>query len=316
MITSLELHQFRGFADLKLDGLKRVNLIVGKNNAGKTALLEGLAIGCDAKKNWDKLPTLFRPSIGDVHRRSYAWLIREGESEHALIRLHLGETSILTRLFPHTHDPKKAHPDNVCVINTDLVSIERSKNAPTIACRAMPVRPLDPEEILHAYSTAALQSGGEELIDAVANKMDPRVRKIRQHKLDDGNILFADIGLRQLLPLTQAGQGLYRLVSMLSGVFGGRPQVALLDEVDDGLHHSVLPDVWRGIAEAAELFDVQVFATTHSAECIEAAHEAYLDRAAYDFSVIQLYRVQDAVQGRVLGKDEISTGIDHNIDLR
>ena len=44
MITSFRIKNFRGFQDLTIQPLKRVNLIGGKNNTGKTALLEALLL--------------------------------------------------------------------------------------------------------------------------------------------------------------------------------------------------------------------------------------------------------------------------------
>lgn len=42
MITSLHIKNFRGFEDLEVKGLKRVNLFAGRNNSGKTSLLEAV----------------------------------------------------------------------------------------------------------------------------------------------------------------------------------------------------------------------------------------------------------------------------------
>jgi predicted ATPase len=44
----------------------------------------------------------------------------------------------------------------------------------------------------------------------------------------------------------------------------------LIDEIENGLHWSVLPKVWHFLVDTARLFDVQVFATTHSKDCLEA----------------------------------------------
>ena len=49
--------------------------------------------------------------------------------------------------------------------------------------------------------------------------------------------------------------------------------MVLVDEIENGLHPSVLPDVWRVVGQAVERFNLQMFATTHSFECIEAAYE-------------------------------------------
>jgi AAA15 family ATPase/GTPase len=42
MLRSLYIQNFRQFRELQIDSLRRINLIAGRNNAGKTALLEAL----------------------------------------------------------------------------------------------------------------------------------------------------------------------------------------------------------------------------------------------------------------------------------
>jgi AAA15 family ATPase/GTPase len=49
----------------------------------------------------------------------------------------------------------------------------------------------------------------------------------------------------------------------------------LIDEIENGLHWSILPKVWRFLVETARVLDVQVFATTHSKDCIEALAELH-----------------------------------------
>lgn len=44
MLTSIELHNYRGFSRFRMEGLKRITLLVGKNNTGKTSLLEAAQI--------------------------------------------------------------------------------------------------------------------------------------------------------------------------------------------------------------------------------------------------------------------------------
>ena len=44
MLENIEIQNFRCFEDTKILGFKRVNLIGGKNNAGKTAFLEALLL--------------------------------------------------------------------------------------------------------------------------------------------------------------------------------------------------------------------------------------------------------------------------------
>lgn len=106
------------------------------------------------------------------------------------------------------------------------------------------------------------------------------------------------------------------MVEIFSEIIGASAEVAFIDEIENGVHHSSLIDLWRGLAKATDAFGVQVFATTHSYECIEAAHEAFSESSNYDFSIIQLFRESEQIQGRVLDQEHIKAAIAGEIDLR
>jgi AAA15 family ATPase/GTPase len=128
--------------------------------------------------------------------------------------------------------------------------------------------------------------------------------------------ISADIGLSERVPIDQLGQGINRLIAIFCELLGQRPAICFIDEIENGLHHSVLTRIWQGIATVAERLDIQVFATTHSRECLEAAHEFFSQRDPYDFRVIQLYRVKDQVDGRVLGRELIEAAVETEIEVR
>ena len=44
MLQSLHIQNFRGLRDVRVDELSRINLVTGRNNAGKTTLLEALLL--------------------------------------------------------------------------------------------------------------------------------------------------------------------------------------------------------------------------------------------------------------------------------
>ena len=142
-------------------------------------------------------------------------------------------------------------------------------------------------------------------------RIDPGV-----DKNNDGIQIVVDIGLSELLPLAQVGQGVYRLATILADIIGEKTDVLLIDEIENGLHHSVQKQIWTGLAEMAKELKVQIFATTHSGECLHAAHKAFLEREPYDLGVIQLFRTEDGVQGRLLDKEHIEAAIEADIELR
>src|SRR2546423_161740 len=62
MLDSLSIKNFRLFRDLKVESLSRVNLIAGKNNTGKTALLEAVYLLFSGAGGFFDFPGAFRGS--------------------------------------------------------------------------------------------------------------------------------------------------------------------------------------------------------------------------------------------------------------
>jgi hypothetical protein len=90
---------------------------------------------------------------------------------------------------------------------------------------------------------------------------------------------FAKVGARggiamlvggKRLPIGSMGDGIWRLLGIALALVRASGGVLLVDEIDTGLHFSVLVDMWRLVYETASRLDVQVFATTHSRDCYEA----------------------------------------------
>jgi len=183
--------------------------------------------------------------------------------------------------------------------------------------RAISVQHRAPEAIVGAFSNAVRPKEGERQMESLLRSVDERIQSVRLDADPQGGpFIVVDIGLSERVPLSQAGQGIYRLVAIFSEILGHQADVAFIDEIENGIHHTVLSKIWSGIAEVANRMNVQIFATTHSQECLEAAHEAFSKRADYDFRVIQLYRVGDKSGGRVLDRAHIEAAIAGDIELR
>jgi predicted ATPase len=71
-------------------------------------------------------------------------------------------------------------------------------------------------------------------------------------------------------PLGSLGDGAWRMLTLaivLTQCVGG---MLFIDEIDTGLHYTVMADMWRLIHAASRQFDVQVFASTHSYDCVHS----------------------------------------------
>ena len=61
---------------------------------------------------------------------------------------------------------------------------------------------------------------------------------------------------------------------MAIALISAKGGVLLIDEIDTGLHYTVMADMWKLIAQTAAELDVQVFATTHSSDCVTALRKS------------------------------------------
>ena len=69
MLTSIHIQGFKGFKDTLIAPLRKVNLILGGQNVGKTSLLEAVYLGASEINNFQQLPTLFRVAEGRDSQR-------------------------------------------------------------------------------------------------------------------------------------------------------------------------------------------------------------------------------------------------------
>lgn len=149
------------------------------------------------------------------------------------------------------------------------------------------------------FSQLIMQRRKSEVIDAV-RVMEPRLTDLQVLDLPPPTIA-ADIGLRSLIPMAYLGQGFGRMLKIVQAILTTEGGVVFIDEIEDGLHYSVLPSVWKAIIAAAHKHDVQIFATTHSLEAIEAATQTSAERGA-GATLIRLER--DGPDIRAVSADE------------
>jgi len=91
----------------------------------------------------------------------------------------------------------------------------------------------------------------------------------------------------------------------------------LVDEIETGLHYEAQTDMWRLILEVAQQLNIQVFATTHSWDCISAFEEA-LDQLE-DRSVGKLFRLSkrdETIRPVAYTADELAIAVPHSIEVR
>ncbi len=157
---------------------------------------------------------------------------------------------------------------------------------------------------LHSYIIDSLQI------------VEPKLSKIANIPTYEGACLYGGVELHQLTPLPLLGGGIMRLLSILISIGNSTGGVVLIDEIEDGFHHSIMVKVWEAIAKTARDFDVQVFATTHSWECIADFYKAFSDANENVFRYHRLDRIRDDVVMKTYSKENLATSIEMNIEMR
>jgi predicted ATPase len=333
-ITDITIENFRGLKKLELNGLQAVNLIVGQNNAGKTSLLEALTLVSEPEMMND-LPDLFRANRnglhssemkrsffhtnhGDVAQQYLRWVLADG-TESAEVQAQTEKGTVNLTL---SHGELPSQPEIGYKMRKDYGTYHlgwwKRDKTPLKAC-VISVLHSSPEKLVPSFADAVRSPAGERLMEQILNKVDSRIRTVRLDYADKDPFISVDIGLTERVPLPHVGQGIYRLVAILSALLGQRPQVCLIDEIENGIHYTVLEQLWKGIAEISASLGVQVFATTHSRECMEAASHVFFDEDTSekkDFAVIQLMRVKDQIVGKVLSEARVDAALENDIELR
>lgn len=123
---------------------------------------------------------------------------------------------------------------------------------------------------------AVILEGRESDVVKALQIVEPRVTGVfflsgqSRHRrgTDTSGILLGFEGQRQREPLGSHGDGMRRLLALSLSMVEASGGYLLIDEIDTGLHYSIMGEMWRFVIEAARQADVQVFATTHSQDCI------------------------------------------------
>jgi predicted ATPase len=146
--------------------------------------------------------------------------------------------------------------------------------------------------------------------------IEPRLKDLAVSTSDGPAMIYGDIGVGRRVPMSQMGEGMVRLLSLVLEITNASGGLVLIDEIENGLHHSVLTKVWSAIAQAARSSNTQIFATTHSWECIKAAHDAFMKSGTYDLRLHRLERINQDIRALTYDQKTLETSVDMSLEVR
>ena len=346
MLKRLQIQNFRGFNALKIDPLSSINLIAGKNNSGKTSLLEamfllsgggnaqlavntnvirGIESGAPMKDPFWKQLFYNLDMGGHIEIKGYyksrgelALKITSERQPTTEIPLERTDGISATNLFDERSlvfqydDPVHKKIKSHIHFNGQEFEVHQSSIHVFLPAAIVLSRTRNPREDAMQLGQLRRQKQGDLLLKTLQT-IEPKLQSIEDNSSSGTSMIWGDIGLSELVPLVAMGEGMAQVARIVLAIASMPTGVVLIDEVENGIHHSVLSDVWRAIDEAAKQFHTQIFATTHSFECIESAHQAL----GSDGFLLHRLEVDDKTSRCVTYEpDAIDAAIRHNLEVR
>jgi len=372
MLNSIRISNFRLFRHIEVRRLGRVNLIVGKNNSGKSAFLEAIELFVSN--------AAASVVIDLIESRQEAWMSREqthsrdpfASSVRHLFYGHqlpdlagtgivLGELDTQSELHITTGAYRnESEPDGTLkqirmmdiTPEEDLSSIQfalivegndRTRRVLPLNSRSdfairsaslltrrhgefqypwevVPTGNISDKRIASLWDFISLTDQESNVIRAL-QLIEPRVVGVAFVENNQGSARADRIplvridGIKEPLPLKSMGDGMTRIFHIIVALVNAQHGILLVDEFENGLHWSVQPLVWKMIFRIAQDLDVQVFATTHSRDCIAGFDSAWNENEGLG----AFFRLE-AREGRVdvteYTSDTLTDSIDMDVEIR
>jgi len=372
-MKSIDIRNFKNFQHLKIDDLGAVNLIVGKNNTGKSTLLEAISLlASGGSVSWIRTllelrgintRAVYNEEDDDFPQReidNFCYLYNNRDSKRFMtdpisicasgsgkVELRLVEVAEITETAGDGSETRKRvvrdNPDDGDTIDSDtkpalmITANDTNRTLYTFGRQSpryyMPTDKSTPFEYVRTaeftgeknpalFDKITLTPLETELIEAL-HVIDPRIEAINFLKENrpmpayrDQRVPYVVLnGTREKTRLSAMGDGVNRVLTIILSLLNCRNGILLVDEFENGLHYSVQEDLWRLIAKLANGLNVQVFATTHSEDCIKS----FL-RATRQADNSRLIRLEKRRAGEIAvvyaDKDELNYIMDNDVETR
>ncbi|MGB3851691.1 MAG: AAA family ATPase [Tunicatimonas sp.] len=369
MLPSLGIRNYRNLKSLDIERLARVNLVAGKNNSGKTSLLEAVSLyaagGLISRINeFLRIRGEFYGKgspVGHI-RWAYASLFynrKEGFSESDQVSigpckdLPISSESLTIQFAIMVEKLIELDSSTSAdrSFRREWRRLEEGEPEPSIRRIALYVQflhkhplvfffndaeagqsitpsyhnfeGLSPCQFVRTYldednytkwSKIALTSNEDYLLQAL-QIIEPKVTRFAYVEDDEQQkpIVLID---NERTPLRSMGDGINRILTIILSLIHSENGYLLIDEFENGLHHTVQEDLWKMIFKLAKELNVQVFATTHSDDCVEAFENVLNDGNQNEGLFIRLEKQGEVIKSVLFDAKELQVATDHAIEIR
>jgi AAA15 family ATPase/GTPase len=377
MLDSLIIKNYRNLKELRIEQLARVNLFTGKNNTGKSTILEALAIYAskgdlnlinqllrergenyrqtDASKNLTEtniqtLSSLFTDRLVSFKREDS---ISIGRIEDTLFGGEKSlEKSVSLRFVKYFDEIQRDSQGIITTRKRTLIEKELDKQVDNYKVGLeikvgsshyilsleeerpyrLGYRGLGENERFQYIRTGSIDiemngklwdnitlSEKEQYVIEALKIIEPLTERIAF--IDEnprGRTAVIKISTNQsVLPLRSMGDGINRILTIILALVNSDNGFLLLDEFENGLHHTVQEQLWEIIFKLALKLNVQIFITTHSEDCI-SGFENILNKPdnSLEGKLIRLDNINNIIKQVEFNAEELKIATDQNIETR
>jgi AAA15 family ATPase/GTPase len=334
MINSLYIKNYKLFKELRIERLAQVNLIIGKNNVGKTSLLEAMMLFSDEQnivRNLFKvlrlrkgfpnanfsgqhyleiLTTLFHNQTDTFDE---AIFIGANEQQGYLISLSRNHATQPPRLVIKQADKTVEE----ILLSGFQQTLDRITSPETH--QFVNTRHEESEQFLaQIWGKIALSEKEQYLIDAL-KIIDDNIERLAF--IDDTTHTKKAIVKRrdtkQPISLNTMGDGINHILRTLLALVHCENSYLFIDEFATGLHWSVQAALWKMIFQLSVKLNIQIFATTHSLDTLYALQEtAKTDDADVAVIKLQKFPKKNKIKAVQFQTEDIMIAVEQNIEVR
>lgn len=384
MLNSLVIKNFRALKDFEVKKLGRVNLIVGKNNSGKSSVLEALRIYAGSANRG------LLENIAASHDEKF-WLNDEDQSENDNffpcadfftdrkipdadnVKIVIGDSTASENMLFIQHvflvereeivtdengiSRQQRYRDIVFKLNSNIddspimpaFSVSKGKQSfiirfnsirygradypmetfGIIPCSFIPTRFISMDELAGVWDKVFL-TDYEKVVAEALKIIIPEFEglkfvendKIRTPSREPRRTAKVKLSnSADVIPLNSLGDGMLRVLQLALKLFSAKGGFLLIDEFENGLHYSIQEKVWALLFEMAQRLDIQIFATTHSWDCIESFAKVANDNNETESVLFRMGKsVREKNRGQIIAtifdKEELYNITQSDVEVR
>nr|CAA6823927.1 MAG: Unknown protein [uncultured Thiotrichaceae bacterium] len=275
MLDSLKISNFRCFENLEISSLGRVNLIVGKNNTGKSTVLE--AVHVLARNGADD-------ALSSILKDRHEFFSDAADSSKEVSSADLWGK---VRALNNNKEISIGNLQGTKIVGSEFTGealfervLRGEPMIDTTAPHAIIRTTLESEtKLAELWDEVYLNSEDQFLQDAL-HILNPNITSLMFVQRPDKSVGSDGMSRRvavvklkgesKAISLKSMGEGISRLLQIFLHAFFARDGYLMIDEFENGLHYSIQEEVLEKLFKLAKELNIQVFMTTHSKDVIKA----------------------------------------------